>query len=242
MINEILDIPATDIMPAMESILRGQGISQNEIPNRKTVVLAEEAIQCLMSTIRPAGILSEISRDDFAVIYRGSGMNETQAPLGRIFRAGADLAVFIVTLGKIISREISERFDNNDLAAASMLDSAASEAAEMAADYIETYYRSCLERSGRFGPSTGIMRFSPGYCGWHMNAQKELFNFLEPHRIGISLNDSLLMQPLKSISGVIVSGPKEIFRFDDSFSFCADCITHSCRDRINAIFEQDKQT
>ena len=240
MMHEILNIPAADITPSIADILKSQGISKNEIPNHKTVILAEEAIQCLISTIQPAGIILEVSKDDFALIYEGAGMNEPQAPLGPIFRACADLAIFVITLGKDISREISDRFNNKDLASAAILDSAASEAAEMAADFVEFSYRSHLEKASRFSQSTGIMRFSPGYCGWHIGAQKELFHFLDPHRIGVTLNDSFLMQPLKSISGVIVSGARKIFKFDDSFSFCADCVTHSCQDRINEIFEKVK--
>jgi hypothetical protein len=237
MMHEILKIPAQNIAPSIADILKGQGISNDAIPNSKTVILAEEAIQCLVRTIRPAGIISEVSKDDFAVIYEGAGMNEPQAPLGTIIGASCDLAIFVITLGKEISTEISDRFNKGDLATASILDSAASEAAEMAADFVESRYRSHLEKAGRLSQSAGIMRFSPGYCGWHMGAQTKLFHFLKPHRIGITLNDSLLMQPLKSISGVIVSGPKKIFIFDDSFSFCDECVTHSCRDRIKEIFE-----
>jgi len=240
MMCEIINIPVINTVPSTADILRAQGISKNEVPNRKTVVLIDETIQCLMNTIRPVGILLGISKDDFAVIYEGEGMNEPQAPLGRIFGFGDDLAIFIVTLGESVSREISDHFNNKDLALASMLDSAASEAAEMAAANIESHYRSYLKRIGRLDVSTGIMRFSPGYCGWHIGAQKKLFDFLKPHQIGVALNDSLLMQPLKSISGVIVSGRKEIFNIDDSFSFCADCITHSCQDRIKAIYEKEQ--
>jgi hypothetical protein len=240
MMHEILNIPAADITPSIADILKSQGISKDEIPNHKTVILAEEAIQCLISTIQPAGIILEVSKDDFADIYEGAGVNEPRTPLGRIFKACDDLAIFVITLGKDISTEISDRFDNGDLASASILDSAASEAAEMAADVVEFGYKSHLEKASRFSQSTAMMRFSPGYCGWHIGAQRKLFHILEPQRIGITLNDSFLMQPLKSISGVIVSGPKAIFKFDDSFSFCADCVTHSCQDRIKSITEKVK--
>jgi hypothetical protein len=43
------------------------------------------------------------------------------------------------------------------------------------------------------------------------------------------------MQPLKSVSGVIVAGRIEIFEFDDVFSFCSGCATHDCRDRIRSL-------
>ena len=94
------------------------------------------------------------------------------------------------------------------------------------------------KQSGEFGPSDGALRFSPGYCGWHITAQRKLFDLLDPDETVISLNESCLMSPLKSISGVLVIGRKEIFDFDDSFPFCSTCSDHSCRERIRAVLEQ----
>jgi hypothetical protein len=80
-----------------------------------------------------------------------------------------------------------------------------------------------------------MMRFSPGYCGWDLTAQRGLFEALQPAEIGITLSESCLMRPLKSISGVFIAGEKGIFVFDDVFSFCGECATHECRDRITAL-------
>jgi hypothetical protein len=88
---------------------------------------------------------------------------------------------------------------------------------------------------GRLDAERGMLRFSPGYCGWDLTAQRALFESLRPEAIGIFLTGSCLMQPLKSVSGVIVAGKKEIFEFDDDFSFCSDCATHECRDRIRSL-------
>ncbi|MCK4404551.1 MAG: hypothetical protein KAW02_05615, partial [candidate division Zixibacteria bacterium] len=66
------------------------------------------------------------------------------------------------------------------------------------------------------------------------------FEFLHPEEIGITLLDSFLMKPLKSMSGVIVVGDREIHNFEDSYPFCRECRSHSCRDRIRALFEESK--
>lgn len=52
-------------------------------------------------------------------------------------------------------------------------------------------------------------RYSPGYCGWMVSEQKKLFSLLPENFCGISLTDSCLMQPIKSVSGLIGIG-KEI--------------------------------
>jgi hypothetical protein len=49
-------------------------------------------------------------------------------------------------------------------------------------------------------------RYSPGYCNWSVSEQKLLFSFLPDGFCGIKLNDSALMTPIKSISGIIGIG------------------------------------
>lgn len=49
-------------------------------------------------------------------------------------------------------------------------------------------------------------RFSPGYCGWPLKEQKEIFRILENRPCGILLSDVFLMHPIKSISGIIGIG------------------------------------
>jgi cobalamin-dependent methionine synthase I len=85
-----------------------------------------------------------------------------------------------------------------------MLDAVASTAAEMAADAVERNYLKRLRVENQEANSTAVLRYSPGYCGWHVSGQKKLFEFLQPAEIGITLLESFLMTPLKSISGVLL--------------------------------------
>lgn len=64
-------------------------------------------------------------------------------------------------------------------------------------------------------------RFSPGYCGWNTLEQHQLFDLFTPGFCGVTLTESALMQPIKSISGVIGIG-KEVKRKDYNCSFCND--------------------
>ncbi len=43
--------------------------------------------------------------------------------------------------------------------------------------------------------------YSPGYCGWHIQEQKKLFYLFPDTPCGVSLTESCLMSPVKSISG-----------------------------------------
>jgi cobalamin-dependent methionine synthase I len=150
------------------------------------------------------------------------------------------LSLFAVTLGDAVSNQIDELFKTNEFALGSMLDSAASVAAENVADVVQDRVFDMFMEEKKNHGKTGIMRFSPGYCGWHMSGQRKLFEFLQPEDIGITLLDSYLMKPLKSISGVMVVGGKNIFVFEDSYAFCSQCSSHSCRDRIRTLLGGSK--
>lgn len=42
---------------------------------------------------------------------------------------------------------------------------------------------------------------SPGYCGWHIREQEKLFSLFPPNICGVTLSESFLMSPIKSVSG-----------------------------------------
>ena len=47
-------------------------------------------------------------------------------------------------------------------------------------------------------------RFSPGYGDFPLDAQRKIFSVLDcPHHIGLTLNESLLMSPSKSVTALI---------------------------------------
>jgi len=238
--RKIIEIPANDIKPCRDDVLKIQGFPPGNEPPEKVEALSKKATDLFVEFSQPKGIISDISIPEFAVVYHGEGLNEKRTPLDEIFKKADNLALFALTLGEKVSQKIDELFGANEFALGSMLDSVASVATDKAADSVENHFLNLLSEKGKITPSTGMLRYSPGYCGWHTSGQKKLFEFLHPEEIGIVLLDSFLMKPLKSISGVMVVGEKEIHNFDDSCPFCRECMSHSCRDRIKALFEESE--
>lgn len=231
----VLAIQFEKIIPSKSDILAGQGIPETAAPNERTLNLVNCSLSIYKETVNPVGIIKEISIDDFKNLYQGEGKNEDETPLEPIARNADNMALFVATIGEEISLRIKKLFNGDDFAAGSMLDAAASVGADMASRYMEIYYANHLKENQLMGNSAAVMRFSPGYCGWHVSGQKKLFDYLEPERIGINLTDSFLMVPLKSVSGVVVSGDKSIFEFDNNFIFCADCADKSCLERQKSL-------
>ena len=233
--REIFPIKTAASPPSRDVVLRSQGIPPGaEVPERISRLI-ERARELYADLADPRALCAEIGRAEFAELYCGEGRNEKITPLERIIPLADRLALFAATMGGAVSLKIAELFSHNDPALAFMLDAIASERAELAAELAAHHYLERLVSSGAALAPTCVLSYSPGYCGWHVSGQRKLFGYLQPEAIGITLNDSCLMQPLKSVSGVLVAGSARIHDFDDSFEFCDDCATHGCRDRIAAI-------
>ncbi len=233
--TEIIKFDINDIIPEREEVLRNQGIIPGAVLEDKIRDLLEQSMQDFRTLAEPIGIIKEISTDDFGWIYNGEGLNEKHTPVADIFPKANCTALFAVTLGQKISDEIDQRFKTNNFAEGCMLDAAASAGADQAAKIMQKVYEQKIaERFDDFGV-IGVVRYSPGYCGWHISAQKKLFEYLSPDKIGIRLRETYLMDPLKSVSGVIIAGPKEIHQFENNYPCCENCDDQTCLERMQAL-------
>jgi hypothetical protein len=233
--REIVTFTPADTMPERSAIMANQGIPADADPGKRIEEMIDRARKDFAEVAQPRGIMASVTLSEFADIYRGEGMNETETPVGEVFPRATKLVLFAVTMGQEVSRKIDRLFASAEFAQGSMLDSVASAAADRAAELLE--YQ-CLEKSVEaetVPPETAVLRYSPGYCGWHISGQKKLFAGLHPEDISITLRRSYLMEPLKSVSGVFILGPAIIHEYNDSYPFCAECRDHSCRYRTPVV-------
>ncbi len=218
--------------PARNDVLRLQGIAPGQpVPSRIDALL-ERATAIYLDLAEPRAIVGEITAGRFAAVYRGEGRNPHETPLEAIFPNADRLALAAATVGTRVTDRIHDLFDRHDPALGCMLDSVASAAADRLADLLGPWYLSTISNPA---PDWHVLAYSPGYCGWDVSGQRALFEFLGPEEIGITLNASCLIQPLKSISGVLVVGAGHIHRFHPTYSFCERCQEKQCRDRIASV-------
>lgn len=113
-----------------------------------------------------------------------------------IFEDAEKVALCICTIGSDLEEEINRLMGNNEMARALILDSLGSEAAEEAAIQSD---RILVEKAREMGlwPSK---RFSPGYGKWDIREQQYVFQVLPGKDIGVSLTESCMMIPRKSVS------------------------------------------
>ena len=229
--NEIFRIPTADVLPDLEALLKTQKMDSSRAIRQEIKAQALQALALFDDLAEPRALMMRIGRDEFAPIYQGLGRNDSPGPIERVYQQGRDMALFAATIGSQICVRIAELFRSNEFVKGNFLDAAASEGTDRISHLLENRFSSLLSHEHRIASNDMVLAYSPGYCGWHISAQKALFAALRPEQIGISLRDSFLMEPLKSISGVLVAGPAEIHRFEDVYPFCSTCRSQTCRIR-----------
>jgi len=235
-VNEILTFSAAEVAPAREAVLAQLGIPPLAALPPRTEGLLDAAATLFAEHVAPVGVMSELPPEVFAQVYHGEGRNARESPLAIIAGRAEHLALFAVTLGQGIGDALSRLFAAEDFALAYMLDAMASVAADRADETTEGRFESALRARGWAAPDGAALRYSPGYCGWDVTGQRRLFATLQPDRIGLTLTDSCLMQPLKSVSGVLIAGPRAIHRFSPTYDFCDRCEARTCRNRLVALY------
>jgi hypothetical protein len=130
------------------------------------------------------------------------------------------LALFVCTAGEEVSRRSRELMGDGKLLEGYVADMVGSLLVEGAMDILQESLRD--EMGSRGFKITN--RYSPGYCNWDVIEQHKLFSMFPEGFCGVSLSESALMKPVKSVSGVIGIG-KEV-----SFNnyICHACSSTDC--------------
>jgi len=112
------------------------------------------------------------------------------------------VAIFLCTAGAEIGIRSKKAMQERDLLKGYIYDVVGSEIVEAAADIMQEELEKAISDSGRKITN----RYSPGYCGWDVAEQHKLFALIPENYCGIHLTQSALMDPVKSISGIIGIG------------------------------------
>jgi Vitamin B12 dependent methionine synthase, activation domain len=224
-----------DAVPRASEILAYSGFPEGrEVPARFTE-LGQRALATLRELATPAGLRERVMTDEALEVIAGAGRNATDSPIPGICGRATALAFYTITLGPAVCERIQQCLKNGDAAFGAMLDAAASSTTDRLATIAAERFREECQAEGRVTPAEHVLPYSPGYCGWHISGQRRLFDRLCPDRIGLTLTETFLMQPIKSVSGVFVVGPRDIHLFRNDFDFCAACVTQACRERMRGL-------
>lgn len=139
---------------------------------------------------------------------------------------GAEYAVvFAATIGLGIDRLILKN-ESVSPTKALLLQALGAERIESLCNvFCEDIQKGCEEK----GYTAGA-RFSAGYGDFSIERQRDIFALLSPQKaIGLTLNDSLLMSPTKSVTAIVPIGKK----LHAHTRACAECAKADCEYREN---------
>ncbi|HVN57718.1 MAG TPA: vitamin B12 dependent-methionine synthase activation domain-containing protein [Bacteroidales bacterium] len=141
------------------------------------------------------------------------------------------IAVFICTAGGQIGEYSRQLMAEKDFLKGYILDIIGSQAADIAADLMQAHLNDLAAARGLKTTN----RYSPGYCGWQVSEQQKLFSLIPGNYCGVVLNNSSLMYPVKSVSGIIGIGRNVKF----NMYTCDLCDQENCIYRNYKINQQE---
>jgi len=138
------------------------------------------------------------------------------------------VALFICTAGAEIGIRSRKAMQERDFLKGYIYDVVGSNIVEAAADLMQAELGKSMLASGKLITN----RYSPGYCGWDVSEQHKLFELIPDNYCGIKLTTSALMDPEKSISGIIGIGTN-VKNNQYTCRVCnqKDCVYRSIRER-----------
>lgn len=231
----MIDLTPGDVRPGRDAVLSRMGFGPGEAATPAVEALLARARELFEARAAPVALFDEISVGAFSDVYEGAGHNDAMTPLEEVYPRAEALALFAATLGRALDEAIRGLFDCGDPAVGYVLDVTAATAAEELAQVTADRFLEAVTRQSGGATTLRALAYSPGYCGWHVSGQHALFERLRPERIGIGLTEGALMDPVKSVSGVIVAGPCKAHTFRPTYAFCQTCATHACRPRIASM-------
>ena len=172
----------TKLAPKQERFL------QEQMHRAFALVKAQGVYRCLSITSNDG---EKVMLADRSCIY--------SRDLAKMLSEAQQVWLAAVSIGAALEERCAQLFEDGQAAAAAVYDAVGSESADAAMDFLQEYVGTQLIRSAR---NLSKFRFSPGYGDWSLEAQKDFFFWLNPERIGLQLNEKLLLIPEKSVTAL----------------------------------------
>jgi len=191
-----------DITIGLIEEVMGYQIGQSPEPFPDMIAFALDQCEDLCDIKGSLLVSTDFVTDKTGIVVVGGVTLNTGKKIVRQLRNAEGGALFICTAGAGIGEKSKELMAAGDLLEGYILDVIGSVTVEAAIDHIQDAFENEMTSNGLKITN----RYSPGYCGWALSEQKLFFAFFPHNHCGIKLSDSCLMDPIKSVSGVIAFG------------------------------------
>jgi hypothetical protein len=235
-------INSIDLIVSKSEIGRSLGYSEGKIPAHFGEMIDGVILQVPQNCKIKAGyrlVEIEKSAERYDGLYVGKKFFKMQKIVTSQLKNAEQAALFLCTIGPAMETWVRQSSNGGDITLGYIIDAVASEAVECATDILHDHIGLCMREHGL----SITNRYGPGYCNWSVSEQHLLFSLLPANFCGISLNESALMVPIKSTSGIIGIG-KYVKRADYKCDKCGvkDCTYRTSRLNSKKHDRLQKQT
>ena len=230
--REVLDMPIVDnLIPRLDHDRMDRYLRRYLGPRTSGELqkeLKRQYHRCL-ELIEPKGIY-EVYEIDRVVDSRVFFKNEEGfqgVNVARILKGSKISCIYVATIGDAVEKALANmKCDGQGMLSVLYLDAISTVALEEVR--VQLCERIRLEEAEKRGWKM-TCSFAPGQSGWSLEEQKGLFSMVDAKRIGVTLTDSCLMLPFKSLSGMVGIGPED--QIDKTKSACELCQRLDCPSR-----------
>ena len=213
---------AADILPSL-NIGSVMGYPEGEVPE-PFAGLIESATEHAHSILEPRAVIQVVEgpvfhKEDNSMSVGGNRFS-LQNVVYNMVKRSSSMAFFICTIGPALPEIIRQQNSEGDLLSAYVYDILGTLSVEAAMDVFQSRFKVEMNRHHL----NVTNRYSPGYCNWDIKEQELLFQVINDDFTGVELSSSCLMQPIKSISGIIGIG--EAVKFNRYT--CSRCDQQDC--------------
>lgn len=205
--GKITYFDAVPVLPESGRVMRRLGYKKGlTILSPEDEAFMEGAIREGISLCRnrgAAGRFKVTSRTPEEVALEG-GVSLCSRQLSTLLAESREVLLMAGTAGREITDTVGSRMNGGDPALAVVYDAVGSQSADRVLDWIMDLYRKILLREGR---RLTKHRYSPGYGDLHLRHQKPIFELLKLHRLDVTLTETLILDPEKSV--IAIAGIEE---------------------------------
>jgi len=174
------------------------GYHKISAPDETVSKLIHQAIQELLQVIKPQAVYEEFEVELGPDLVSFADLSIPSRDLARNLRDCSRLVIFALTLGPLVDSLI-RRAQTKDPVMAAVLQASAAMLTEKCVDLLNDN----IKKEAACKGYAAKPRFSPGYGDVSLEVQKDFFRLLPCKRIGLSLMDTLIMSPEKSVTAFV---------------------------------------
>ena len=201
-------IPSKNQMTPTErdysEIARYLGYQKVAVPDEQVSTLIKAAADEMLDVIQPQSVCEKFDltveydeKKDFGLVAF-SDVTIKSKDLARNLRDCSQIVLFAATLGPQCDQLI-RRAQVKDQVKAAVFQATGAMYIEKCVDLLNEKIKQDAEAQGK----TTRPRFSPGYGDLSLDVQKSFFRLLPCQRIGLTLMDTLVMSPEKSVTAFV---------------------------------------